>query len=235
MKNLKPFMLSAMLALGFVAATGTSILGSTPAHAATKNKSCKTYAHWVGSEKVNIVDFTGNDPNNPFKFRLEVNNIVDVPSDGFMGRLARGELTFSYPRKNNPAKPYVKGAAYPAPYVNGPAFGEKVKFQAREIGCNLFEIHWKETHKGDTVTHVQDFSRQQVCTNITNINRTPIPKEFDPFDIDMQMNNKAIFPDGGPVASNDFPFFSLCGKMSQSLKSDRVWEDKLSFMVYTAP
>jgi len=53
-------------------------------------------------------------------------------------------------------------------------------------------VHWKETHKGDTVTHVQDYNRQQVCTNITQLNRVPIPAAFDQFDINAQLNNTRL-------------------------------------------
>ena len=48
--------------------------------------------------------------------------------------------------------------------------------QARELAPNVFEVHWKEPRGGDTVTHVEDFNRQELCTNITGINRVPIPK-----------------------------------------------------------
>jgi hypothetical protein len=61
-----------------------------------------------------------------------------------------------------------------------------------------------------------------VCTNITNIDRVPIPAAFDQFDLGTQLNNTTLFPNGSPVASPDFPFFPLCGTMSQSLESARV-------------
>ena len=199
--------------------------------------SCRPYEAWVGGDKVNIVDFTATTggASSPFKFRLKVNTITSETRDGFFGPIAKGTMTFSYPRQNNPELPYVKSDPYPAMYTHGPAFGEKVEFQARELGCNLFEVHWKETHKGDTVTHVQDFNRQQVCTNITNINRVPIPAAFDPFDINAQMNNTTLFPDGSPVAKDSFAWFPLCGSMSQSHERDRVWENKLHYLVYIAP
>ncbi|MBI3899878.1 MAG: hypothetical protein HY308_16505 [Gammaproteobacteria bacterium] len=200
-------------------------------------QSCKSFKAWMGGGKINIVDFTAltGGESSPFRFRLKYDSFEPVAADGFFGRITKGQLTFSYPRQNNPELPYVKTDPYPAMYFHGPAFGEQVDYQAREIGCNLFEVHWKETHKGDTVTHVQDFNRQQVCTNITNINRAPIPAEFDPFDINVQMNNTALFPDGSPVAKDSFAWFPLCGTMSQSLGSDAVWENKLHYLVYVAP
>ncbi len=196
---------------------------------------CHSYSHWVGRSQVNIVDFRGKDPSSPFRFRLKAHSYDSVPSDGYFGPITRGELTFSYPRQANPEVPYVKGAPYPAPYTQGPAFGEKVSYQAREIACNVFEVHWKETLKGDTVTHVQDYNRQQVCTNITNINRQPIPAGFDPFDLRHQFSNRTLFPEGSPLEQPGFGWFNLCGTMSQSLESDRVWEDQLGFLVYNAP
>src|SRR5260370_7214612 len=97
---------------------------------------------------------------------------------------------------------------------------------------NAFEVHWKETHKGDTVTHVQEFNRQQGLTNITNINRVPIPAGFDQFDLDSQMNNKSLFPAGSPVAADQFPFFALCGTMSQSLETARLSQHHLPSLLY---
>ena len=235
MKMISLSLRKTLAATMFAFAAIAALTRPTPVYAAQSDQECKAFDAWAGPGKINMVDFTGDDPNSPFKFRLEVNTFEPLPSDGFMGRLAHGTLTFSYPRKNNPEVPYVKGAPYPAPYVDGPAFGEKVEFQAREIACNVFEMHWKETHKGDTVTHVEDFGREQVCTNITNINRTPIPADFDPFDLNMQLNSKALFPGGSPVSSENFGFFPLCGKMSQSLPGDRIWEDKLHYLVYQAP
>lgn len=196
---------------------------------------CHAYSHWTGQGKVNIVDFRGKDASSPFRFRLQVNSHEVMSPDGYFGALTRGELTFSYPRQAKPVRPYVKGAAYPASFTEGPAFGEKVMYQAREIACNVFEVHWKETLKGDTVTHVQDFNRQQVCTNITNINRTPIPGGFDPFDPRQQLGNKTLFPKGSPLEQPEFGWFNLCGSMSQSAASDRIWEDELGFLVYEAP
>jgi hypothetical protein len=147
----------------------------------------------------------------------------------------RVTMTFSYPRQNNPELPFVKGACYPVSVTHGPAFGETVNYQAGEIGCNVFELHWKETHKGDTVTHIEDFGHQQVCTNITNINRIPMPDAFDALDLAKQLNSKDIFPDGSPVASDKFPFFTLCGKMYQSRERDKVWENKLHSLIYVGP
>src|SRR5258708_35967670 len=100
----------------------------------------------------------------PFRFRLKFNSFDPAPSDGYFGAITKGTMTFSYPRQNNPELPFVKGAPYPANFTHGPAFGETVDYQAREISCNIFELHWKETHKDDTVTHVEDFGREQVCT-----------------------------------------------------------------------
>jgi chitodextrinase len=212
------------------------IFGAANAAEPIHSSSCQSYESWVGDGKINIVDFTATTggATSPFKFRLKINTIGQSTTDGYLGPVVKGTMTFSYPRQNNPELPYVKADPYPAMYTHGPAFGEKVDFQAREIGCNLFEVHWKETHKGDTVTHVQDFNRQQVCTNITNINRTPIPAEFDPFDINAQMNNKTLFADGGPVAKDSFAWFPLCGRMSQSPESAKVWEDKLHYLVFVA-
>jgi hypothetical protein len=197
----------------------------------------RNFESWVGGDKINIVDFTATTGGaaSPFKFRLKFNSFQSAPSDGYFGPITTGTMTFSYPRQNNPEVPYNAANGFPANYTQGPTFGEKVNFQAREVACNVFELHWKEGNKGDTVTHVEDFNRQHICTNITNINRTPIPAAFDPFDMTQQMNNRDLFPAGSPVASDQFPFFPLCGTMSQSRESERVWEDRLHFLVYTAP
>ncbi len=216
----------------FIPVVAIGLSSFAAADGASNNSNCKTYEDWQGKGKVTIVDFRGNDPKSPFLFRLKYHSFERVASDGFMGPITRGAMTFSYPRQARPELPYVKGAAYPAPYTQGPAFGERINYQAREVACNVFEVHWKEPNKGDTVTHVQDFGRQQVCTNITNINRKPIPAEFDPFDLKKQMNNRTLFPDGSPVGADDFPFYPLCGKMLQSLEKDRVWEDKFGFLVF---
>jgi hypothetical protein len=66
------------------------------------------------------------------------------------------------------------------------------------------------------------------------VNRVPIPAAFDPFDLANQSNNRTLLPNGSPVASPDFPFFTLCGTMSQSLESDKVWEDVLHKLIYVA-
>lgn len=210
---------------------------AAPTAAAAPACTPATFESWVGRGKINIVDFTATTGGaaSPFKFRLLFDSFAPVASDGYFGAITQGTMTFSYPRQNNPELPYVKTDPYPAPYTHGPAFGEKIAYQAREVACNVFELHWKEPNKGDTVTHVQDFNRQQVCTNITNINRAPIAAGFDPFDINAQMNNKTLFPDGGPVAKDSFAWFPLCGVMSQSLASDKVWENQLHYLVYTAP
>jgi hypothetical protein len=47
--------------------------------------------------------------------------------------------------------------------------------------------------------------------------------------------NPKLFPNGSPVARDDFPFFSLCGTMSQSLASENVWENKIHMLVYESP
>lgn len=197
--------------------------------------SCKSYESWVGNGKVNVVDFRGSDESSPFRFRLKFHNFEQVKSDGFMGPVTKGFMTFSYPRQAKPEVAYVKSAPYPAPFTQGPALGEKVEYQAREVSCNVFEVHWKEPKKGDTVTHVQNYNKQHVCTNITNVNREPVPSGFDPFDLSAQMNNKALFPTGSPLLKDGFGWYNLCGKMTQSLERDRVWEDKLGFLVYEAP
>lgn len=212
---------------------------TTSAFAGTESSkragACKSYESWVGNGKVNIVDFRGSDEGSPFRFRLKFHNFEQVKSDGFMGPVTRGSMTFSYPRQAKPQAAYVKTAPYPAPFTQGPAFGEKIEYQAREVACNVFEVHWKEPKKGDTVTLVQNYNKQHVCTNITNVNREPIPAGFDPFDLSSQMNNKALFPNGSPLQKDDFGWYNLCGKMTQSLERDRVWEDKLGFLVYEAP
>jgi hypothetical protein len=223
----KPFAAS----IAFFCAS-VSLLVPGLAHAANTPTSCRSYESWVGKDKVNIVDFRGKDESSPFRFRLKLHSFESVKTDGFMGAITRGELTFSYPRQARPEVPYVKDAPYPAPYTRGPAFGEKVRYQAREIACNVFEVHWMEPFKGDTVTHVQDFNRQHVCTNITNLNREPIPAGFDQFDLSQQLNNKALFPAGSPLMKDGFGWYNLCGKMAQSRERDRVWEDKLGFLVY---
>lgn len=226
-----------VLAIATKVALLCAIAGSAVAAADSpkSNASCKSYEFWVGKGKVNIVDFRGSDESSPFRFRLKFHNFEQVKSDGFMGPITRGAMTFSYPRQAKPDVAYVKTAAYPAPFTQGPAFGEKIEYQAREVACNVFEVHWKEPKKGDTVTHVQNYNRQQVCTNITNVNREPIPAGFDPFDLSAQMNNKSLFPNGSPLLKDGFGWYNLCGKMTQSFERDRVWEDKLGFLVYEAP
>jgi hypothetical protein len=224
---------------GFVAAITLLCAFTTSAIAGTEssknNGACKSYEAWVGNGKVNVVDFRGNDESSPFRFRLKFHNFEQVKSDGFMGPITRGFMTFSYPRKAKPEAAYDKSAPYPAPFTQGPAFGEKIEYQAREVGCNVFEVHWKEPKKGDTVTHVQNYNKQHVCTNITNVNREPIPAGFDPFDLNAQMNNKSLFPAGSPLLKDGFGWYNLCGKMTQSLERERVWEDKFGFLVYEAP
>ncbi len=227
-------------AMAFFAAIAVLCAFTTPAIAGSEtskksNSSCKSYESWLGNGKVNVVDFRGNDESSPFRFRLKFHNFEQVKSDGFMGPITRGFMTFSYPRQAKPTVAYVKSAPYPAPFTQGPAFGEKVEYQAREVACNVFEVHWKEPKKGDTVTHVQNYNKQHVCTNITNVNREPIPAGFDPFDLGAQMNNKALFPAGSPLLKDGFGWYNLCGKMTQSLERDRVWEDKFDFLVYEAP
>ena len=63
----------------------------------------------------------------------------------------------------------------------------------------------------------------------------PIPAAFDSFDLDNRLDNPKLFPNGSPVARGDFAFFSLCGTMSQSLASEKVWEDKMHMLVYESP
>jgi len=226
---------SSLVLVIFVGCTDNGTSGATPTDAATQaSGKCETFEAHLGGDKVNIVDFTATTGGaaSPFKFRLKVDTLESIPSDGYFGALTKGTMTFSYPRQANPELPYVKSDPYPAPYLHGPAFGETVVYQAREIACNVFEIHWKETHKGDTVTHVQDFGRNQVCTNITNINRVPIPPGFDPLDLGNQLNNRDLFPAGSPLDDPNFGFSPLCGTMSQSLETDQVWE-KMNYLVYT--
>ena len=193
-----------------------------------------TYEAHVGHGKVNIVDFR-KASGLPLVFRCEFKTFESVPSDGFFGRITRGKMTFSLPRQKNPEVPYDKTASLSARLTQGPACGETVDYQAREIAPNVFEVHWKEPKGGATVTHVEDFNRQQVLTNITGINRVPIPAALDPFDLTNRLDNPKLFPDGSPVAKDDFEFFSLCGTMSQSLASERVWEDKMHMLVYESP
>jgi hypothetical protein len=203
--------------------------------AVTAGTSCRSFESHVGGDKINIVDFTAmtGGASSPFRFRLKVHDFQSPAADGFFGAITTGQLTYSYPRQNNPEVPYVRGSAYPAEYTNGPAFGEKVRYHAREIGCNVFQVTWKETEKGDTVTHIEDFGRQQVCTNITLINRVAIPAGFDMFDKAQQLNNTALFPAASPANDANF-FINLCGTMSQSAESARVWEDTLHKLVFTA-
>jgi hypothetical protein len=196
-----------------------------------------TFETHVGHGKVNIVDFRRS-PNSgglPLVFRLEYKTFESVPSDGFFGRITRGKMTFSLPRQNNPEMAYDKTASIAARLTQGPAFGDTVDYQAREIAPNVFEVHWKEPRGGDTVTHVEDFNRQELCTNITSINRVPIPAAFDSFDLDNRLDNPQLFPNGSPVTKGDFAFFSLCGTMSQSLASEKVWENKMHMLVYESP
>ena len=193
-----------------------------------------TYEAHVGHGKVNIVDFR-KASGLPLVFRCEFKTFESVPSDGFFGRITRGKMTFSLPRQNNPEMAYDKTASLAALLTQGPACGETVDYQAREIAPNVFEVHWKEPRGGATVTHVEDFNRQELCTNITSINRVPIPAAFDSFDLDNRLDNPKLFPNGSPVAKDDFPFFSLCGTMSQSLASEKVWEDKMHMLVYESP
>lgn len=213
---------------------GLAALAGWWAHPAAAADACRPYADWVGGGQVNIVDFRGGDAASPFRFRLKFHGFEAVPSDGFMGPITRGDMTFSYPRQAQPVGRYQREAPYPAAFTQGPAFGERVHYQARELACNVFEVHWKEPRKGDTVTHVQDFNRQHVCTNITNLNRQPIPAGFDPFDLDAQLNNRSLLPGGSPLAQPGFGWFNLCGTMAQSPEAERQWE-RLGFLVYEAP
>jgi hypothetical protein len=185
----------------------------------------------VGHGKVNIVDFR-KASGLPLVFRCEYKTFESGPSDGFFGRIIRGKMTFSIPRQNNPEMLYDKTASLAARLTQGPAFGETVDYQAREIAPNVFEVHWKEPKGGATVTHVEDYDRQQVCTIITGINRVRIPGAFDSFDLANRLDNPKLFPDGSPVAKDNFPFYSFCGTMSQSLATEKVWEDKMHMLVY---
>ena len=200
------------------------------------NAVSKTFETHVGHGKVNIVDFRGAPGSGdlPLVFRLEFTTFESVPSDGFFGAITRGKMTFSYPRQNNPEVAYDQTAAGPAGFTRGPAYGDTVDYQAREIAPNVFELHWKEPKRGDTVTHVEDYNRQQVCTNITNLNRVPIPAGFNPLDLTRQLDNPELFPGGNPVSRADFPFLSLCGTMRQSLASEKVWENEMHMLVYEA-
>lgn len=215
------------------------LLGGTRAGTAQAQgaETGKNFEDHVGHGRVNIVDFrvSSGPTGPPLVFRLEFTTFERRPSDGYFGPITRGKMTFSYPRQNNPEVGYRKSAAVAAGFTQGPAYGETVDYQAREIAPNVFEVHWKEPRRGDTVTHIEDFNRQQVCTNITNINRVPIPAGFDPLDLTRQLDNPELFPKGNPVARADFPFFSLCGQMRQSLAADKVWENELHMLVYKAP
>jgi hypothetical protein len=196
-----------------------------------------TFETHVGHGKVNIIDFrkSPNAGGLPLVFRLEYKTFESVPSDGFFGRITRGKMTASWPRQNNPEMPYDKTASVAARFTQGPAFGETLDYQAREIAPNVFEVHWKEPKGGATIIHVEDYNRQQVCTIVTGINRVPIPAAFDSLDLANRLDNPKLFPDGSPVAKDNFPFFSFCGTMSQSLASDKVWEDKMHMLVYESP
>jgi hypothetical protein len=209
---------------------------AVPQNAETQDGGDTFEAH-VGHGKVNIVDFRrATDTGGlPLVFRLEYKTFESVPSDGFFGRITRGKMTFSFPRQNNPEVAYDKAASFSARLTQGPAFGDTVDYQAREIAPNVFEVHWKEPRGGDTVTHVEDFNRQQVCTNITSINRVSIPTAFDSLDLANRLDNLKLFPNGSPVTRGDFAFFSLCGTMSQSLASEKVWEEKMHMLVYESP
>ena len=230
-RNRTGLLLASLLVSGSVLAVAWKAPANTP------SKVAKTFESHVGHGRINIVDFRGapGSGDQPFVFRLEFTSFESVPTDGFFGPVTKGKMTFSYPRQNNPAVAYNPAAAETARLTQGPAYGETVDYQAREIAPNVFEVHWKEPRRGDTVTHVEDFNRQQVCTNIANINRVPIPAGFDPLDLTKQLNNPELFPDGNPVAKSDFPYFSLCGKMRQSLAADKVWENELHMLVYEAP
>jgi hypothetical protein len=109
-----------------------------------------TFEAHVGHGKVNIVDFRRS-PNSgglPLVFRIEYKSFESVPSDGFFGRITRGKMTFSLPRQNNPEMAYDKTASIAARLTQGPAFGDTVDYQAREIASNVFEVHWKEPRGG---------------------------------------------------------------------------------------
>src|SRR5258708_25354551 len=196
-----------------------------------------TFEAHVGHGKVNIVDFRRS-PNSrglPLVFRIEYKTFESVPSDGFFGRITRGKMTFSLPRQNNPEMAYDETASIAARLTQGPAFGDAVDYQARELAPNVFEVHWKEPRGGDTVTHVEDFNRQELCTNITSINRVPIPAAFDSLDLDNRLDNPKLFPNGSPVAKGDFAFFSLYGTMIQSLAAEKAWENQIHMLVVASP
>ena len=229
------------LAIGFAVPTFAQQKDATnpqvpqqPEEIGGKQAAGDTFEAHVGHGKVNIVDFrkaTGL----PAVFRLEYKTFESVPSDGFFGRITRGKMTFSFPRQNNPEMPYDKTASLATRLTHGPACGDTFDYQAREIAPNVFEVHWKEPRTGDTVTHVEDYNRQELCTNITSINRVPIPGAFDPFDVANRLDSPKLFPNGSPSARDDFPFFSFCGTMSQSLASEKVWENQMHMLVYESP
>jgi hypothetical protein len=198
------------------------------------NGACKSFKAWVGHGKVNLVDFrkTTGGASSPFIFRLAYTTFQNVPSDGYFGRITRGKMTFSYPRRNSPEVPYDKNAPFLDRFTHGPAYGDTVDYQAREIACNSFEVHWKEPARGDTVTHVEDFGREQVLTNIANINREPIPTGFDPLDLTKRLDSPDLFPNGNPVMKKDFGWFNLVGTMRQDLVSQKVWENELHMLVF---
>ena len=200
----------------------------------SSSQPCKSFEAHVGYGQVNIVAFRGitGGRASPFIFRLAFTTFDDHPADGFFGPITTGKMTFSYPRQSNPEVAYDKSASYPDRVSHGPAYGDTVEYQAREIACNLFEIHWKEPRRGDTVTHIEDFSRQQVCTNITSINRVPIPEGFDLLDRNRDLESRTLFPKGNPASRRDFGYTSLCGTMSQSPASKRVWEDELHLLPF---
>ena len=109
-----------------------------------------TFEAHVGHGKVNIVDFRKS-PNSgglPLVFRCEYKTFENVPSDGIFGRITRGKMTFSLPRQDNPEMAYDKTASLAARLTQGPACGDTVDYQAREIAPNVFEVHWKEPRGG---------------------------------------------------------------------------------------
>jgi hypothetical protein len=117
---------------------------AVPQKAETQDAGDTFEAH-VGHGKVNIVDFRKS-PNSgglPLVFRCEYKTFESVPSDGFFGRITRGKMTFSLPRQNNPEVAYDKTASLSARLTQGPAFGDTVDYQAREIGPNVFEVHYE--------------------------------------------------------------------------------------------
>lgn len=231
--NLRTWILA--LCVGATSFVLSACGGASAAPTAAAAPSCNSFESYVGGGKINIVDFTGMvGASSNLRFRLKFNSFQSAAADGYFGPITTGDVTYSYPRQNNPEVAYVKDAPFPAAFTRGPAFGEKVHYTAREVACNVFQVTWKETEKGDTVTHVEDFGRQFVCTNITGINRAAIPAGFDPFDKSAQLNNTNLFPQGSPASDGSF-FTNLCGTMSQSLESDRVWENNLHALVYTAP